>query len=104
MLSTVRILCLLSTNKLISGSFAEISSIMICKTDVACTFYTGSSCVAGPNNYAVHVGCGDVKNVTTPQGKYFKYYSCGAADQKVSADIELVAKPHDDSTDEIAIR
>ncbi|KAF1918153.1 hypothetical protein BDU57DRAFT_444093 [Ampelomyces quisqualis] len=83
--------------------FAEIASIRICKTDVACTFYTGVSCSADRSNHAVRVGCGDVANVTTPWGKYFKYYRCGAAEKQGVMDIELATEPHDDSNDEEAM-
>lgn len=81
-------------------SFNDVVSIRICKTDVACTFFTGNSCVAGTDNFAVRIGCGDASNVTTPHGDYFKYYRCGAAESRIVPDMEIVTKPHEKDDDE----
>ncbi|KAF2826501.1 hypothetical protein CC86DRAFT_292865 [Ophiobolus disseminans] len=71
-----------------------VLSIKICKQDVECVFYTGSSCNASNDNFAVAIGCGDVAEVKTPKGNHFKRYRCGKPGAMGSVNFTVPTTPH----------
>ncbi|KAH7089846.1 hypothetical protein FB567DRAFT_590638 [Paraphoma chrysanthemicola] len=78
----------------------DLPSIKICKSDVQCNFYTGSNCELSQSNYVIAIGCGDVAQVSTPVGNYFKHYKCGQVGQLGPVNQTIKTIPHDPTADE----
>ncbi|KAL5121520.1 hypothetical protein ACEQ8H_000592 [Pleosporales sp. CAS-2024a] len=77
----------------------QFLSIKICKEDVKCTFYTGDSCVAGQDNFAVAIGCGDADHVNAHTKDHFHHYRCGPASEARATNQTITTVPHDATQD-----